>query len=703
MKVIKPTFTFNPSGVPAELKLNSRWVVWALIQDKENEKPVKTPVTVNANGQVIKSNGQNERYQYSFEYALNIYNRYPGVIAGLGYVLSKDDPYVFIDLDNIVDDDVRLEYVNGIDTWMEHSQSGRGLHILVKGAIDKSYNSCGIELYGHARFIAFTGDRIENKSDAIADGRALLAKLVTVCKNNDDAGLGRYETGGAYVLPDLVEEGNRNNTMYAYIGSLVKRGYTLDDITRMSLEANEERFEPPMDPDEIHKMITRQLSSRSEEEEREYDYVRSNYIYIAEEGRWYDVEHDAVISDESMDKQWIGRGFTGARGERAKLSRWLSRQPGVLQCDAIGWRPWKYGDKHHHIIYTDGLSGKRYVNRFLGYSLEPAYGDVTPWLSLLEHLIPREEYRQRVLEWLAFMVQHPDVKCEWQLVIAGIEGAGKDSLLKPFNRIFGSAMKSGGNNDITGAYDDILACTKLLVFNEARNIRGDALERLKRISASEGTTEFVANIKGKAKVVMENLWSVVINTNNLDAIGVSENDRRFYVIFCDEVMPDALRITYYKWLEDGGSKWLFKFLLDLDIVGTFNPWVFPGKTEFATRMYEYTRSDFDMTFDDYIESYEGDLILPNMLHSHLLGRGVNCSINQVNMKLDKCKEFEKYPSTFRIQKKINGKVHFGSREWRYRVGSMWDVNNNPRQSDVYDFTIEMLMLAGSAGRNSSKF
>ena len=83
----------------------------------------------------------------------------------LGFVLTEEDRIVCADLDKAIEggkltdlaQDV-VEHFSG--TYMEISQSGRGLHIFVKGKIPNNLNlsSQGIEIYKNNRYIALTGN-----------------------------------------------------------------------------------------------------------------------------------------------------------------------------------------------------------------------------------------------------------------------------------------------------------------------------------------------------------------------------------------------------------------------------------------------------------------------------------------------------------------------------------------------------------------
>ena len=83
----------------------------------------------------------------------------------LGFVLVEEDRNICIDLDHSIQDGkltpMAKEVVeNFAGTYMELSQSGKGIHIFAYGIIPNNLNlsSKGLEIYKNKRYIALTGD-----------------------------------------------------------------------------------------------------------------------------------------------------------------------------------------------------------------------------------------------------------------------------------------------------------------------------------------------------------------------------------------------------------------------------------------------------------------------------------------------------------------------------------------------------------------
>lgn len=94
-----------------------------------------------------------------------------------------------IDLDNALDENQKpLEWVMPIleimpQTFIEVSQSGKGLHLFLKASIGERRNRWNlpsghhIEIYEKGRFIAFTANRYETSPLILADGEEALERL----------------------------------------------------------------------------------------------------------------------------------------------------------------------------------------------------------------------------------------------------------------------------------------------------------------------------------------------------------------------------------------------------------------------------------------------------------------------------------------------------------------------------------------------
>lgn len=158
---------YNFNEIPAELKALPQWILWKF--ETRNGKQTKVPCQVT--GEMAQAN--NRRTWSTFATAVKFYLE--GDYDGIGFVFSREDKYIGIDIDKCVVDGktnaFSTEIIDTLDSYTEFSPSGSGIHIIIKGSLPQSVlgtgrknTKHGLEIYSHGRFFTFTGNR-ENSND----------------------------------------------------------------------------------------------------------------------------------------------------------------------------------------------------------------------------------------------------------------------------------------------------------------------------------------------------------------------------------------------------------------------------------------------------------------------------------------------------------------------------------------------------------
>lgn len=168
--------------IPAELQQFPQWIIW------RNENEVKIPYSP-ITGRKASVTNPNE--WSTLDHALHVLSS--GHYSGLGFVLSENDPFTFIDLDyteNLTDQQRQVKIFEAFNSFSERSPSGRGLHIIIKGKVPQGRRRAGVEVYSSSRYMTVTGDVFHNV--AIADRQELLEILwnelgETHTVNHDDS------------------------------------------------------------------------------------------------------------------------------------------------------------------------------------------------------------------------------------------------------------------------------------------------------------------------------------------------------------------------------------------------------------------------------------------------------------------------------------------------------------------------------------
>ncbi len=101
----------------------------------------------------------------------------------VGFVLTASDSYAIIDLDDKPNKplspaqrNVHARILEAFDSYTEHSASGCGYHIIVRGSVPSAIKRDAVEVYAQARYMICTGDVVKDRP--IVDCQAQLDALV---------------------------------------------------------------------------------------------------------------------------------------------------------------------------------------------------------------------------------------------------------------------------------------------------------------------------------------------------------------------------------------------------------------------------------------------------------------------------------------------------------------------------------------------
>lgn len=175
-----PELVDLPSAALEELKSIDQWVSWKYVK-RGTGKPTKPPVDPNTGRGASHSN---PAHWASFEKAEWCSKK--NNLAGVGFVLSENDDYTGVDLDNCRDSiSGRIDpWVSDIldlqETYAEVSPSGTGIRMFVRGKVEKSTkcDKAGIEIYGSQRYMTVTGHHIDDTPEDIRPAPKTLAALL---------------------------------------------------------------------------------------------------------------------------------------------------------------------------------------------------------------------------------------------------------------------------------------------------------------------------------------------------------------------------------------------------------------------------------------------------------------------------------------------------------------------------------------------
>lgn len=165
------------NNIPDEMKQLKNWLVWRLI-DKGGEKPSKVPFSVGGGSASVS----NPNTWGTFKSAAAAYET--GKYDGIGFVFTNT-PFVGIDIDGCVNAETgeisaaASDIIGTTQSYTELSQSGKGFHIILRGALPQGRRRKGsFEMYGSGspRYFAMTGKVWEDRRQ-IAENQAAINRV----------------------------------------------------------------------------------------------------------------------------------------------------------------------------------------------------------------------------------------------------------------------------------------------------------------------------------------------------------------------------------------------------------------------------------------------------------------------------------------------------------------------------------------------
>ncbi|MED2155453.1 DNA primase, partial [Bacillus thuringiensis] len=231
---------YNFNEIPTELKALPQWILWR--KEKRNGKPTKVPYQVT--GEMAQAN--NRRTWSTFATAVKFYLE--GDYDGIGFVFSKQDKYIGVDIDKCVVDEktnaFATEIIDTLDSYTEFSPSGNGIHIIIRGGLPQSVlgtgrknTKHGLEIYSYGRFFTFTGNR-ENSNDVYERTDELAEVFEKYFDDSDIQGrvnLAEFEKDEIKISNDALWERmfrskNGDEIRSLYNGNLINNDHSATDL-----------------------------------------------------------------------------------------------------------------------------------------------------------------------------------------------------------------------------------------------------------------------------------------------------------------------------------------------------------------------------------------------------------------------------------------------------------------------------------------
>lgn len=620
------------NSIPHDLRECDQWIVWKTIT--RNGKPTKVPFDPKSGQPASVSDRETWA---SFDAACTAFQT-DQQWSGIGFVLTEDDDFAGTDLDRCIDDEGYIEpwaanILDTLNTYCEVSPSRRGIKALARGRLPEGRRRRGqIEMYDHERFFTITGEHVPDYPAAIHERGAELAAIHAAHlgerERHDDEPV---SNGGSRLHDDDLLKRIRASeqaTKFKQLWAGNFEGYDSQSEADLAL-CNILAFWTDRDAVAIDRLfrqsgLYREKWDRSSYRDTTMDEAISfvTETYRPDDGATFSVNGAGPISLGDFlaylpehkfifiptRALWPAASIDQRMGKvgKMKASTWLDRNQAVEQ---MIWAPGWDMVIEDHLIDQGGWIKRKGVKTFNLYrapTIKPGNpNDAERWIDHVYRVYPSEA--EHIISWLAHRVQHPDQKINHALILGGLQGVGKDTLLEPIRHAVGSwNFREASPVNLLETFNPFVQSVILRV-SEARDL-GDVnryalYDHLKVYTASPPDV-LTCNEKFIRQYTVLNVCGIIMTTNHkTDGIYLPSDDRRHFVAWSNATINNFEQDYWtdlWNWYHAGGNRNVTAYLAEYDLVD-FDAKAPPPKTGAFWDIVDANRAPEDAELADALD------------------------------------------------------------------------------------------------------
>ena len=180
--------------------------------------------------------------------------------------------------------------------------------------------------------------------------------------------------------------------------------------------------------------------------------------------------------------------------------------------------------------------GVTYLNEYLPGSV-PVEDEVNSEMAgkwfrrLLHHLLDDPEYERTLLDFCAYIVQHPGRKIRWAPLIQGCQGAGKGSVIDYVRAALGEQnVKLVNEADMNSDFNSWRYGAQLVHLDELRSSGANRHAASNKLKDAITNDRISLNQKFRDPRVIQNVSNFIATTNFKDSLHVEGSDRRYWYV-----------------------------------------------------------------------------------------------------------------------------------------------------------------------------
>lgn len=294
----------------------------------------------------------------------------------------------------------------------------------------------------------------------------------------------------------------------------------------------------------------------------------------------------------------------------------------VHLCRVSAWLGHPLRRQHRGLVFAPGqppVTGGNDINTWTGFAIQPAPGDIGPYIELRDHLFPNPDEQRYVEQWLAHKLLRPGVKMNTALLVWSRDhGAGKNLFFETFGNIVGERHYCLVTKDsLTGDFNSWAKNRVFVIGDEV--LSGSNRQDADKFKTLISGTKLRINEKHQPEYEIDNHIGFVFLSNHEDAIHLVTEDRRFFVVEVNNGRKsDAFYGRFVNWRDSGGYAALHHHLTNQVSLLGFNPTAPAPTTEAKRQMIAAGRSSLEQWMVDALEDaaavFGGEVISTELLH-----------------------------------------------------------------------------------------
>lgn len=189
---------------PEELRHRQQWLLWRFEPNpkKPDGKKLKVPYYISGKRRMgVQGSDEDRRWLSLYNSVIDALSRSRSTrlpYDGIGFAFLPGDGLIGIDLDGMIAESGEisargLEIIKACNSYTEFSPSRKGVHIIVRGPVVKTFksNKIGVEVFCGGQYFTFTAEHFSTSPKEVneipAEALERLKKLVAKAKGQEDA------------------------------------------------------------------------------------------------------------------------------------------------------------------------------------------------------------------------------------------------------------------------------------------------------------------------------------------------------------------------------------------------------------------------------------------------------------------------------------------------------------------------------------